>query len=384
MNQQPLQLSNQKATGFSSSLISPGSANSLSYVNTVNTFGLNILSHSLTLNPIKSTGLCAMNIYHCLSMVAAGSKDGNLAAFAKVLGFTPDLMEAMVNNTLALDNYTKSSSAVDLSSAAAIFPRKDFILEIPWKEVIQTKYEAEIGPLELEPINRFIERETRGKLKDVIKPNDLNGTLLMLVSCLYFKAKWAVSFDKQRTMTNVTFHGFEKDQTCALMYKRDKMEYVEDAKSQVVVLPYKSAAQGPKWKAAIILPKQRGVEAMRSLLTSLTSSPDALHNLLIGSSDQSTSSDPVYGSAQGRAFNAARGCSETVCLFLPRFSLRLNLDLIPSLSNLGLDPAFAPSNDFEPISKGGQLLISRATHDLFIEVTEEGTEMAAATVVSAT
>ena len=183
-------------------------------------------------------------------------------------------------------------------------------------------------------------------------------------------------------MANEKFQGFEKDQTCSLMHKCDQMEYFKDAKSQVVVLPYKSAAQGPKWKAAVILPKQRGIEALRSLLTSLNSSPEALRNLVVGSVDRSTSSG--LSSMRSRVFSPAHGRSKMVYLFLPRFSLRLNLDLIPPLSSLGLGPAFAPSNVFEPISKNRPLVISHATHDLFIEVNEEGREMAAVTVVTMT
>jgi serpin B len=55
--------------------------------------------------------------------------------------------------------------------------------------------------------------------------------------------------------------------------------------------------------------------------------------------------------------------------------------LKPALVNLGLCPTFKPSDDFAPISTG-PLMISRVTHDLFLEVNEEGTEMAAVTVVA--
>jgi serpin B len=74
--------------------------------------------------------------------------------------------------------------------------------------------------------------------------------------------------------------------------------------------------------------------------------------------------------------------SKPVSLFLPRFTLKLHHDLIPSLTTLGLGPAFESSPDFTPISNTGPLLISSAIHDVFIEVNEEGTEIAAVTVVT--
>ena len=289
----------------------------------------------------------------------------------------------MITNILSLDSYSKSSSAVDMSSASAIFPRKDFILKEPWKKLILEQFKAEIGPLELGPINGFIERETKGKLKDVVKAGDIAQAVMVVVTCLYFKAKWANPFESSRTMVNETFYGFEREVKCDLMYKYDRMEYVETSKCQVVVLPYQSGGAGPQWKAAVMLPKGKGVGAMCDLIASLSASPDALRKLLIGSSGRSAKADtgPSGGrpSRQGMG-NVPSGRQEKVYLYLPRFSLRLNLDLIPSLSEVGLKPIFSPSSDFAPIS-AGPLMINKATHDLFIEVNEKGTEMAAATVM---
>ena len=361
----------------------PREQTQLSLTNTVNTLGLNILSHTLSLKPTKSAGLCALNITHCLSLLAAGSKDKNLAALAQVLNFTPQSLDAMITNILSLDSYSKSSSAVDMSSASAIFPRKDFILKEPWKKLILEQFKAEIGPLELGPINGFIERETKGKLKDVVKAGDIAQAVMVLVTCLYFKAKWANPFERSRTMVNETFYGFEREMKCDLMYKYDRMEYVETSKCQVVVLPYQSGDTGPKWKAVVVLPKGKGVGAMRDLIASLSASPDALTKLLVGSSGPSAKVNTGHSGgrpSRGGMGNVPSGRQEKVYLYLPRFSLRLNLDLIPSLSELGLKPIFSPSSDFAPIS-AGPLMINKATHDLFIEVNEEGTEMAAATVM---
>jgi hypothetical protein len=70
------------------------------FVDVVNRFGFQL--QSLILDPDKSTGICATNIYHCLSMVAAGSKDENLAAFSHALGFDVD---APVFTTIYRDMY---------------------------------------------------------------------------------------------------------------------------------------------------------------------------------------------------------------------------------------------------------------------------------------
>ena len=356
------------------------------FVDVVNRFGLQL--QALTLDPDKPTGLCAMNIYHCLSMVAAGSKDNNLAAFCQTLGFDADGLEAMVNNTVQLDAYSKKNTAVDFSSGSSIWHRDDFILEKPWLETIQNTFGATIGPLESKPINDFIYRETRGKFKDLIKGGDLAGAVLMLITCLYFKAKWQNPFEKWRTMDKSVFHTWEgKTQACAMMHKVERMEYAEDKEMQACFLPYKSEAgsSGPEWKAAVILPKRYGMDAMRDILRSFSEGPDLLLALLKGGGGgggqaaASSSSRPSMSSSSPHPSAAAR--TQKISLSLPRFSLRLNLDLIPALKTLGLGPAFVASGHFAPISTG-PLMISRVTHDLFLEVNEEGTEMAAVTVVA--
>jgi serine protease inhibitor len=346
------------------------------FVDIVNRFGFQL--QALTLDPDKSTGLCATNIYHCLSMVAAGSKDKNLAAFSQALGFDVDALNETLQKTVKVDTYCKTNIAVDFSTASSIWHRKDFIIEKAWLESMQTTFHATIGPLELQPINDFIFRETKGKFKNLIKSGDLAGTVLMLITCLYFKAKWQNPFDKMRTVRKSDFRTFDgKVQPCAMMTKVERMEYVEDEVMQACFLPYQSEGNGPRWKAVVILPKQDGIDAMRGILTKFSERPEVLTKLLIGGGPTAASSS----SPQTGQTSMASSRTQKINLSLPRFSLQLHLDLIPALINLGLGPAFKPSNDFAPISTG-PLMISRVTHDLFLEVNEAGTEMAAVTVVA--
>ena len=146
---------------------------------------------------------------------------------------------------------------------------------------------------------------------------------------------------------------------------------------QACFLPYQSEGNGPQWKAAVILPKQGGMDAMRGLLTKFSERPELLTKLLTGSGPNTPSS---FGPPTGQT-SMATSRTQKINLSLPRFSLKLHLDLKPALISLGLGHAFKPSDDFAPISTG-PLMISRVTHDLFLEVNEEGTEMAAVTVVA--
>ena len=69
-----------------------------------------------------------------------------------------------------------------------------------------------------------------------------------------------------------------------------------------------------------------------------------------------------------------------VDLYLPRFKVEESYDLVPTLKALGMVGAFrAGVADFSGMTERCDLVVSTVIHKSFVEVTEEGTEAAAAT-----
>jgi serpin B len=66
---------------------------------------------------------------------------------------------------------------------------------------------------------------------------------------------------------------------------------------------------------------------------------------------------------------------------LPKFKYGFKALLNDPLTNLGLEIAFTQSADFTRITPPGGIFISRVIHQSCIDVQEEGTEAAAATIV---
>ena len=76
---------------------------------------------------------------------------------------------------------------------------------------------------------------------------------------------------------------------------------------------------------------------------------------------------------------------EEVEVFLPRFTLEESYDMECVLRDLGVTDAFeAAQADFSGMSCQQDLHLSKIVHKSFVEVTEEGTEAAAATVARIT
>ena len=71
-----------------------------------------------------------------------------------------------------------------------------------------------------------------------------------------------------------------------------------------------------------------------------------------------------------------------VDLHLPRFKVEESYALVPTLQALGMVDAFrGGAADFSGMTGRRDLVVSKVFHKCFVEVTEEGTEAAAATDV---
>jgi serpin B len=70
-----------------------------------------------------------------------------------------------------------------------------------------------------------------------------------------------------------------------------------------------------------------------------------------------------------------------VSLDLPRWTLRTNASLAPTLAQLGMATAFTDAADFSGMTAHAPLKIGEVLHEAFVAVDEGGTEAAAATAV---
>lgn len=365
-------------------------------------------------------------------MAAQGSQGLNLEAFAKVLGFnaSSEALAGTVQNIVQLDGYCKpdpsngggGGGGVELAIGSSVWPGRLIEIRPAWAEIMTGVFEATYAPQEARAMNAWVSERTQGKIQSVIGEGDISAEDIKLVTCLYFKAKWEVPFDKYHTWPGL-FFGFDDEKgvgkvpgnlkvemRCRFMHQTSDILYWEDNVAQMCVLPYQTkntkknkpepspflsapsasaastvsatfsndndnkkndSAVEPAWNAAIILPKTPGAEAILTILSHFSTSPSTLRFLL--NINPPGTNNPASSNLKSTYLHLA----------LPRFTLKQSTDISELLFNQGLRPISRPSTDFWPMTPSQYAYISSINHDLFVEVTEEGTEVAAATIVGA-
>jgi serpin B len=313
------------------------------------------------------------SIETALAMTSAGARGQTYNEMAKVLG----LPGVLTDNTYPfplqihkdLGAFLKDLNAekgadgqprqFQLSVANALWGQKGFEFLPDFLKLVKENYGAGLSDLDFakdtegarKTINAWVEKETRDKIKDLIKPGVLAAdTRLVLTNAIYFKGKWADPFEKAGTKDEPFHLAGGKDVKAPMMNLQKHFGYKETADYQAIYLPY----AGNELSMVVILPKKvDGLAAVEKAVTA----------------DLLTKDLASFG-------------REEVVLSLPKFKMTSEFGLGDVLIGLGMKDAFnAAAADFSGMDGKKDLFISAVVHKAFVDVNEEGTEAAAATGV---
>ena len=294
-----------------------------------------------------------------LAMTAAGARGPTQSEMAEVLHLDADLAQAHAHyhQLLAQWNAVGEKRAYQLRVANRLWGQKGFPVLPEFLALTRQQYGAELLLLDFaqavaasQEINRWVEQQTNGKIKDLIPPGSLNTmTRLVLTNAVYYKGDWVQPFDKQNTREENFTVSAQAKVKVPLMHQQTKMGYTAEETFQMLELPY--AGQG--LSMVVLLPKQVG--GLPELEKTLT--VDKLASLM--------------SKLHIREVNA----------FLPKFKLETSFGLNPTLEAMGMKRALSREADFSGISSAEALYISAVLHKAYVDVNEEGTEAAAATGV---
>ena len=304
------------------------------------------------------------SISTALAMAYAGARGGTETEMAEVLRFT--LKQDRLHPALAaliddLSAGTKRDS-LQLSVANALWGQKGFGFLKGFRGLVQTHYGARLEKVDFAgatesarlTINRWAADRTEGKIRDLIQPGILDElTRLVLANAIYFKGDWAAPFKKEGTandlFTLAAGAGGGKIEA-PMMNRTGSFGYLEDEILQVLTLPY----AGNRLVMVVLLPKR--IDGLHALEDSLT--------------------------AASLASWLERQRPRKVEVFLPRFKMTCGFSLADVLVSMGMAEPFTPgAADFSGMDGKRDLFISAVVHKAFVDVNEERTEAAAATVV---
>lgn len=292
-----------------------------------------------------------------LAMAAYGARGKTATEMRSVL-LMPDDNGLGQSGYKSLIECFNAVKGVELRLANKIYTASGFAVKSAYKELTTEQFLSASQEVDFKnarvaanAINTWCEEQTNKRIKDIIDPDRLDpDTKMVLVNAVYFKGQWENKFNPKLTEDRP----FHVDQTTTksvptmYMKKRFRFGDLPNLNARFIEIPY----QGNQLSMIIILPNE--VTGLKSVL-------ENLHQLNLSESLQ-------------------RSRPREIELFLPKFRIETTLDLEEALMKLGMTDMFGNAADFSGITDV-PLKVSKVIQKAFIEVNEEGSEAAAATMV---
>ncbi|MGD1095464.1 MAG: serpin family protein, partial [Bryobacteraceae bacterium] len=317
--------------------------------------GFAVDSYEALAAPNRNLIFSPLSIAAVLSMALEGARGTTAAQMTKVLHQTDSpasLIEQVTN--------AANSGGDVLLNANGLWVQRGFSVKPEFKQTIQNVYRAPLTLLDFikapdqarAEINAWTDEHTEGKIHEMFGPGSLGpNARLVLTSAIYFNGKWQSAFRPQETHTAPFKLDAGGTVQASFMNQRTMSSYAETSSLQILEMKYGDGSLA----FDILLPKPgSGLADMERSLTQET-----LTAWL------------------------AEVKPRTVEIMIPKFRTDAQFSLRETLSRMGMPAAFdAAAADFSGIDGRRDLVISDVVHKAFVDVSEEGTEAAAATGAS--
>lgn len=299
-----------------------------------------------------------ISISTALSMTYQGAQGNTKDEMGKVLGYGDMDDETLRESYREFLKYLVAMDPeIDLNIANSIWYREGEAIEEEFLEVNREVFDALVEELDFSDeeaadiINAWIEDATEGKIEEMLEGPIPGNVIMYLINAIYFKGDWTVPFEEEQSFDAIFNASSGEQQEITMMRRNGSVEYGEGEDYQTVRLPYGEEENTAMY---VILPKDEGQDI----------------NEFLGTMDEEKWQD-IRGSVSS---------SDDVELQIPRFEMEYGIkSLKNALIRLGMEEAFDMYANFDGIRPG--IFIEDVLHKAVIEVNEQGSEAAAATVV---
>ena len=329
-------------------------------VETSNAFSVDLFKSIQQQKPDENIFISPLSVDIALHMTVNGASGETKTVMKETLGVA-DLSDEEVNEAARalIEQLLSMDREVALAIANAIWFKDTYTLQTGFDQLIRDYYDGRIeglnfdNPASKDIINGWVEDQTQGKIKDLI--DQISSTdVMFLINAIYFKADWQYQFDANQTKDEPFYLADGSSVSVPMMSnKGTKLRHGYNEGTRILEIPYGNG----QFSMIILLPMEDN--NISSLISELNA--DKL-NQWISQADTLTTE-----------------------LVLPKFKTEFKLELNNALIAMGMELPFTGDANFGSFFNeipGEKLYIDRVIHQAFIEVNEEGSEAAAATVVS--
>ncbi|UCC23726.1 MAG: serpin family protein [Planctomycetota bacterium] len=255
-------------------------------------------------------------------------------------------------------NARGKKGAYELTVANALWGQKRYGFLREFLELVETSYGGKLNEVDFirttetarQMINAWVEKKTRGKIRDLIAKGVLNTlTRLVLTNAVYFKGNWAKRFEADSTRDGPFTLLDGKKINVPMMNQTGEFKYMETEDFQGLELAYVDE----ELSMIILLPKK--FDGLTDFGKTITG--ENLSNW------------------------TAELREQEVIVSIPKFKMTSQFALAEVLKSMGMTDAFSADADFSGMNGKRDLFISAVIHKAYVDVNEEGTEAAGATAV---
>lgn len=312
----------------------------------------------------SNTLISPYSVMQALAMTANGANGDTRTEMENVLGGgmkMEELNRYLLTQRLRSTNNGKNDySKWSMSTANSIWARNDKTRINPRPEFIQNcvdYYDSEfyVAPFDdttLDDVNGWVNEKTNGMIPTILSHIDYND-VMYLVNAVAFEAEWSTPYEEYQIKDDKFTAADGSEQDAAMLCSRE--HYIGDENTDGMMKYY----SGAKYAFAALLPEEG--TSVDTYIADLT--PEKLTAILESNSDG-------YIKANAK---------------LPKFKYEYDNELSDELIAMGMPTAFTEGADFSNMSSVADINpihIGLVIHKTFIDLDENGTKAAAATLVA--
>ncbi len=317
----------------------------------VNNFTIELYGRLLSSHPGENIVASPFNVYVALTLLYEGAAGETREEIEDVMNIrNADLCNAYKE---LLSKLPLSSGEPSLAIANSVWLREGYVFRDEYVGRVSSCYSADVHYFRtvdelVDSVNSWVSEKTNGMIKKAMGRPDTDEVAAVLVSVIYFRARWVERFDEQAIISFHTPEGVVN--APGMSGLKTRASYFKGDGYVAVMLPYENTSVS----MIIIMPDDR--EALTSRYAEM-----------ISESLRYFRKHPVY---DGKIY-----------LTMPKFEIRLSENLNQYLEDMGMPSAFDPDKaDFSRMTPMG-VWVDDVIHTAAIRVAENGTEASAATVI---